>query len=566
MVFLQIYALYLLTFFPFIVLAKTLGVRWTTDWSVCSTNCSLGPDGPWHGAWVKSKGYRVQGFSLYPIASCGTYVLKTSAGGVYNPKNSMVANTTTLETVSDDWQGDDFAPAKLDLDGYIDILTLGGRESEPRLNTTIAAARKWEIELPNDTTYTPEKYSGTFGLGRCGGDNTAPGPLKQLKAQQTITSESFGLHMGSVSQKLPGSLILGGYDRSRVLGDVAVFDMPDGIMPTMFLRDVILGIEEGGSPFNGSSITSSTPMSVWHAPESNSMAAQFNSMLGGAKGAALVLVDAYAPYIYLPPGNCKALASRLPVSWKKEIGYYVWEVGSESYANIVTSPAFVGFVLSDRTAKNITVKIPFSLLNLTLQEPLVDTPTPYFPCRDVGGDVSRWNLGRAFMQGAFLGVNYEQNVTYLAQAPGPDVEQSVATEIGLQRDFSMSSNPAKSFAKTWRAHWTIFDEKEQETNQSQGSGLSGGAIAGIVLGILLFVAIIVICVFFWRRRRRQHQEKQQQEATIKANAATGLHEIAASETRYEMDAPKIPVEVQGSALPHELPGNCLDEQTSSINK
>jgi len=80
---------------------------------------------------------------------------------------------------------------------------------------------------------------------------------------------------------------------------------------------------------------------------------------------------------------------------------------------------------------------PFSLLNLTLNSPLVSTPAQYFPCIsfDYGESNSEYTLGKSFQQAAVLGVDRgaDGNGTwFLAQVPGPNTpSQSIVQEMGV---------------------------------------------------------------------------------------------------------------------------------------
>ena len=132
------------------------------------------------------------------------------------------------------------------------------------------------------------------------------------------------------------------------------------------------------------------------------------------------------------------------MTWNEGLGLYTWSVDDPQYSRITGSPAYMGFVLSDTEATNITIKVPFRLLNLTLDAPLVDKPTPYFPCRPFNSTQGWWVLGRAFLQAAFFVLNFEKYVMYLVQAPGPDMDQSVMRTFGPD-DTTISGNSIDSF-------------------------------------------------------------------------------------------------------------------------
>ena len=64
--------------------------------------------------------------------------------------------------------------------------------------------------------------------------------------------------------------------------------------------------------------------------------------------------------------------------------------------------------------------MPFALLNLTLEAPLVTEATPYFPCY-LSDNI--YSFGRAFLQAAFVAEDLSTGNGYgtwfFAQAPGP---------------------------------------------------------------------------------------------------------------------------------------------------
>lgn len=267
------------------------------------------------------------------------------------------------------------------------------------------------------------------------------------------------------------------------------------------LRDVKLGVEEGGSPFDPASTGSL--YQVNNASDAVTMAAL---TFGAPRGTVIVIPNPAAPYIYLPYGTCEAVAQFLPVSWNAHAGLYTWNTADPQYPRIVNSPAYLEFILADKLATNISIKVPFKLLNLTLESPIVDTPTAYFPCKPLNSTYGFYELGRAFLQAAFLAVNYEQNLTFLAQAPGPDPDQSVLQTI-KPSDTNLISNPIASFRNSWTNHWTVLPTTNSPSNRN--TGLSTGAKAGIALGALAAFALLLLGLLFLLRRRKRNNASRE---------------------------------------------------------
>lgn len=228
-----------------------------------------------------------------------------------------------------------------------------------------------------------------------------------------------------------------------------------------------------------------------------------------------------APYLYLPNSTCAAIAQHLPVTYNFGKALYFWNVSDPHYARIVTSPTYLSFVFRGSSG-NLTIKVPFQLLNLTLEAPLVSTNTAYFPCQPPRGPECRYSLGRAFLQAAFIGVNWSiagESQWFLAQAPGPNTDPNPqsATYTG-----PLPIGLGKEWADTWSGFWTSLPTPTRTSITASktasatplGSGLpsspapvpstpssnslSGGAIAGIAIGgacAVLFTAAIGIWFF-----------------------------------------------------------------------
>ncbi|EKV10018.1 hypothetical protein PDIG_27120 [Penicillium digitatum PHI26] len=130
---------------------------------------------------------------------------------------------------------------------------------------------------------------------------------------QTIQSNTYGMHIGFFALGIPGSLMLGGYDQSRVLGDVSVQPHTGSSAPINLL-DVSLGVATGGSPWNSTS-------------KENLLAQGNSSLLGGTT----VIAAPVDPYLYLPQSSCDAIAAELPVTHNSDLGLYAWNTDDPQY-------------------------------------------------------------------------------------------------------------------------------------------------------------------------------------------------------------------------------------------
>ncbi|KAK0754393.1 aspartic peptidase domain-containing protein [Schizothecium vesticola] len=488
---------------------KVFQIPFTTDLDYFHPG-TYGPDGPWQAVAIMlgtherksltepfTDGPRV---AMWPTGSTLVQVHGTAAGGEYTASVNATGPWSQYGGGGDNMlrEADWYANHRSEGTGYFDGLTMINMRFElpgySNINATLVAMNKSEIVLPDGRSYDDEV--GNLGLGNPA-DTEFPGTgiVAQMKAQGLVGSNSFGLHLGSAALEQRGSLILGGYDASRVYGPVGVFEMQLSA-PLIYLQDVFIGVETGFWPFNASQAEVG---SVWEGPKNEAVEGTVN-FFGGRKGSAMVTPNPAVPGIYLPGETCARAARHLPVTFDSKLGYYLWNTADPTYLPLLSSAAFLAFTFADTQAANITIKVPFQLLNLTLEAPIVDVPTPYFPCHDVtGNDTGYVELGRAFLQAAFFGINLDQSVTFLAQAPGPTMNQSVIRPIS-PADRTLTSNPLSAFPDSWAAHWS------PDAGVSRSSTpLSAGAIAGIVIGALAGVALLSTAAWFlWRRRRKQH--------------------------------------------------------------
>ena len=399
--------------------------------------------------------------------------------------------------------------------------------------------------MPNTLSKNWTLTSGSQVLG-----NNFTGYLQHASL---IPSNAWGLHIGCVPHGLVGSLTLGGYDPSRALGPVGVFEIDTGLgvaignPPMARLIYIIIDVESGGSPFN-----STDTGNLLSASGDSSIATNLNPAV---------------PYMFLPYDTCQAIAAHLPVTYRAEIGLYTWNTEDPRYISIITSPSQLIFTFQQPDTKNLTIKVPFALLNLALEDPLVPEPTPYFPCSPWGGGEDMWFLGRAFLQAVYIGMNWDEGKFFLAQAPGPRTAPN-SLQAFEQSSVTMNSNPGNSYAETWAGVWKALPMTPSGSNpsfqpsatapastESASAGsttLSPAAVAGIAVAAICLLLIALTAACTWLRQRPS------------SDRAVKLDGRAVQTSQpQQLDGQSLPAELRGTRrLKCEIEGGlCASELT-----
>lgn len=319
--------------------------------------------------------------------------------------------------------------------------------------------------------------------------------LATAKQNPIISSLSYGLQIGSPSLDIEPSLVMGGYDRSRCLTE------PITTQNTTFqLIDISVGASGTEWPYTRA-----------YTADSNASTNSQGGLLGD-DGPLEILANPGVPYLHLPQATCDAIAKYLPVTYDQILGLYLWNTESDArhYDEITQTFAYLTFTFGDGSTQK-DINVPFSLLNLELDTPLTASKTRYFPCRPfIPHEGQPYHLGRAFLQAALLVQNWETNTTWLSQAPGPNVTFPSTPVTIEETDTTIAQMPyAPAWLTTWNgtlrnSHWmqTHGSNSSNPSTAPESTSLSGGAIAGIVIGAVAGIAIISAAIFFFIRRRR----------------------------------------------------------------
>jgi hypothetical protein len=153
----------------------------------------------------------------------------------------------------------------------------------------------------------------------------------------------------------------------------------------------------------------------------------------------------------------------------------------------------IGFGKTADPGARVNIVLPYSAFDLQASHPIYPNTTNYFPIRRALNE-SMYTLGRTLMQEAYLKVDYERTKFSIHQTLFPDTN--------AKQEVVPLLSPSDS---------------TMATEQHGGVHLSAGAIAGIVIGdvaVLLLLVLLGLCIsrwhstsFKWRSNRQADEER-----------------------------------------------------------
>ncbi|KAL9589191.1 MAG: hypothetical protein Q9203_002019 [Teloschistes exilis] len=301
-------------------------------------------------------------------------------------------------------------------------------------------------------------YLGLLGLRPSNSSrfsDSSPSFLTQLRSRNLIPSLSFGFitDVEKGAQGVHASLTLGGYDQSRFISNNVTFQISNN--ESSVLRASILSINA-------------------------------SQTLGGAMDLLskniTALVTSDLPYLALPDTVCKQFETAFGLIWDSSRELYL--VNDTVHGQLRTLNPSIVFSFGQSTAQSVNITVPYQAFDLQVTQPIAENGTNYFPLRR-SANATQYTLGRAFLQEAYVRVDYDQSTFSLSQAQFNN--QSDIVTVDHARGGSATNTPT---AQTGRAH------------------LSHGAIAGIAIGSSLAVVLFLSLIFFLLRRFRRRRQAE----------------------------------------------------------
>ena len=301
-----------------------------------------------------------------------------------------------------------------------------------------------------------------------------------LKEQSYIPSISFGYTAGAPYRQDFGGLTLGGFDTSKFT--------PNDVEFTFAVdndRNIVVGIQ---------SIT--TPSKVVNSPTATEL----------LPTAIYASMDATVPQIWLPPEACQAFEEEFGLTYDNTTELYL--VNDTLHQDLLDRNASITFFLGIALENSLQVQIelPYAAFDLVAQSPYqnIENSSYYFPLRQAV-NASQYTIGRAFFQEAYITVDYESAKFNVSQ-----------------RNWDTALQPHLVVIPPFNA----TEASTGSTKTSSGSsGLSPGAIAGIVVGAVAVVILVaLLLVWHFRRRSRgikdgEHEKLGSDDGSATLNAA-----------------------------------------------
>lgn len=364
-----------------------------------------------------------------------------------------------------------------------------------------------ELELPDQVVAAiadKDYFLGQFGLSALPSnfttfDNPLPNFLATLASRNHIPSLSYGYTAGAAwRNRTPASLTLGGYDASR-----------------LNLSDVSFRLVEGES-------NRFLQVGVQKIQADKTLRGTVNLLSEGIYS----FIDSRDPYIWLPDDAIDHFVSAFGLTYDDTTELYL--VNDTVHATLIESSPVITFFLGestqDRTGAIQSIRLPYAAFDLQASYPLYDNGTVnYFPIKRANAS-NQYTIGRTFLQESYIIVDWERRNFTVAQARFDELHQRNIVAITPRGEDAKELSPAPGPTPA-------------------GTGLSGRAVAGIVLGIVGGLVLVGTVVFFCMRRRRQRRV-----SSAYVTDATSMD----ADMKYRVQVDQPPGELHSDSRPNEL--------------
>lgn len=324
-----------------------------------------------------------------------------------------------------------------------------------------------------------------------------------------------------------GSLIFGGYDASRFTPNNVTFTMTGDN-----LRDIVVTVR------SITSTTASGNTTLMSTPE-------------------FVFIDSTVPELWLPTETCKEFEKALGIALDNTTGTYL--VDDSTHQRLLELNPNITLTLANQKTGGGTIDIvlPYAAFDLNVTAPTLPNRTSwYFPIMQAS-DPSQYTLGRTFLQEAYVTTHYNSRTFNVSQALFDDSAES--TIIAIPSILPTSTPGGGSGSGSGGGSGGRGGGGGNSTtgnNRSSHTKLSGGAIAGIVIGVLAAVAVagsVLACCLGGLLCFRKKKDSRPGSPVVEIDSGKRIDPAGSS--AYHSQASAFTSEVSGQDAKVEIQGN-----------
>jgi hypothetical protein len=263
-------------------------------------------------------------------------------------------------------------------------------------------------------------------------------------------------------------MVFGGYDRSRFTNQGQTIAMPNKQNNTL-----LVGV-----------------LSITYAPKQDVEANTYS--FTNTSGPFSAVIDSTLPYLVLPDNICDRFVQEFGLRFDRDTGLYT--VNSTAHDRNLQQNATVSFKIGSGpqdSAKFTNIILPYAAFDLQASVPTYPTPTNYFPLKKSSNGI--FVLGRTFLQEAYIIVDYERGNFTVAPA------------------YFADPLPKEELVSIWNTTYVLPTTAPPNVGGGGRDGLSAGAIAGTVVGIVSAFLLLGIAAFLYWKKRRTLKTKGEEE-------------------------------------------------------
>lgn len=166
---------------------------------------------------------------------------------------------------------------------------------------------------------------------------------------------------------------------------------------------------------------------------------------------------------------------------------------------------------------------------------------PGFPDDSCGGD-DAWSVFT--IAGKSVSSSSPSSTSSKSSSTSSSSSSSTSSSSSSSKGSSTQSSSTGASSTSSAASATASGDDDDDDKDKKASGIGGGAIAGIVIGIVAALGIIGAALVFWRKRRNAHNDYNPSSSPDGFRDPFGVHEskLSSASTAVNSSSPPMPVD------------------------